>query len=297
MIGRRFDYMLVWGHGVEHMEAIAAMIREHPAFKIVKVLHHVPESVDLLVHAVYSFDYAPIEHLKDKTEYLRATPRESYLVFLENRDPDEDYFGEGSFRHLESRTMKALKERIRDRFNPYRNGKRTDEHVIHASDNQLQTDHILRYLGYPGVELFADRNVVLSAPYHLGEITDYCIRELHISALRCRMVTGERHHPEATVVAVEDTPHYRALCGDGEAYRLYLRTFLGTALTDDHTLEGLLRLAASFDYLAPPFDNAYVIVREEEPGIFAVLDGAHRVAILKHRGVTSLAAAVICNKE
>ena len=293
----RYDYFLVWGHGVEHLDGIIGMIRDHPALKIVKILNHVPVTVDELVHAVYSFDYAPIEHLRGKTEYLKGTPREVYLIFVENRDPDEDYFGEAAYRHIESRTVKAVKELIRDRFNPYRQGKRSEDHVIHASDNQLQTDHILRFLGYPGVELFGNRHLALNAPYHLGEISRYCIRYLPISALLCRIVAGERHNYEPRLTAIDQTPHYRALCGDCDAYRLYLEKFLGTALTDDHTLAGLLRLQESLHYLAPPFDSDYVVAREGEGGTFAVLDGVHRVAVLRHRGVPALHVAVLCEEE
>jgi len=293
MRGQRYDYFLVWGHGVHLVQQILDMIRSNGALKIVKILHHVPGTVEELIHAVYSFDYAPIEHLRGKTEYLKRTPREAYFIFVQNSAPDEDYFGEGPFRHIESQSIKALKEQIRDRFNPRSAGKRSEDHVIHASDNQLQTDHILSYLGYPGLELFDNRNLALKAPYHLGEISEYAIRYLPISAIRCRVVTGGRFSYAPELTDIENTPHYRALCGDCEPYRLYLEKFLGTALTDDHTLPGLLGLKESFRYLLAPFDSDYVIVREAEERQFVVLDGVHRVAVLKHQGVDALHVAVL----
>lgn len=294
--GTRYDYLLVWGHGTCHLQPMLDMIRAHGAFRIVKIMHHVPQTVDALVFAVYSFDYAPIQHLRGKTEYLKKTPREAYFIFVENLSPDEDYFGEGAFRHLESRTLKALKEEIRDRFNPRVAGKRSEEHVIHASDNAEQTDHILRYLGYQGVELFADRHLALKAPYHLSGITSYCVRRVPLSRLVCRIVTGDRFSYQAQAVGIEETPHYRALAGDEQAYQGYLDRYLGTALTDDHTLANLLRLRDSFRYLAPPFHADYIVVREEGEGEgarFVVVDGVHRAALLKNQGVEEINVAVI----
>lgn len=294
MLTYRYDYFLVWGHGIKYISEITDSIRNHPALKIVKILKHFPETVDQLVYAVYSFDYAPLEHLRGKTEYLKQTPNEVYFIFVENRFPDEDYFGEGPYRHLESYTMKALKEQIRNRFNPRVDGRRSEDHVIHASDNQLQSDHILRYLGFAGVDLFRKKHLALDAPYHLPEITDFSIRKIPLSSLQCRIVAGDRrlYAPER-VDAIDKTPHYRALAGDPGAYLAYLENFMGLALTDDHCLRNFMSLKDSFRYLAGPFASSYIIVEETEPDVFVVLDGVHRAALLRHQGVTDLHVAVI----
>lgn len=291
--GCRHDYFLVWGHGVEHLDRMLDMIRQHPAFQIAMILEHKPRSVDELVTAVYSFDYAPIEHLRGKTQYLRQTPCISYFIFVRNFAPDEDYFGEGGYRHIESRTVKALKERIRDCLNPRIDGKRSEEHVIHASDNQLQTDHILRYLGFPGVEWLLGKNLVLNAPYHVREIERYSIRKIAIEQIRCSILTGDRYAYQTVFIPVEETPHYRAICGDEDCYLRYLKTYRGTALTDNHMLQNLVELKKTFRYLEPPFDCDFVLVREEQDGMFSVMDGVHRLALLKYQGATALQVAVV----
>lgn len=289
----RYDYFLVWGHGIGHLDQMLSMIRNHPALKVVLIKNHLPQTVEELVTVVYSFDYAPIEHLKGKTEYLKRTPCECYFIVVENHDPDEDYFGEGAFRHIESRTVKALKERIRDLCNPRFGGRRSEEHVIHASDNQMQTDYILKYLGLTGIDCFGNGNVALNAPYHMGEIAQYSLKYVSLAALWCRIVTGPRHCYSAELTPVQHTPHYRALCGDCDPYRQYLATYLGTALCDDHSLYNLLRLRESFSYLQAPFDCDYVIVQETEEGKFEVLDGVHRVAVLKYQGAAAIHVVVL----
>lgn len=293
--GSRYDYILVWGHGIAYLEQILAMIRSHGAFSILRIQHHVPENIDVLVDAVYSFDYAPIEHLRGKILYLKQTPNEVYFIFLENLRPEEDYFGEGPYRHMESLALKTLKERIRDRFNPrLQDGRRSEDHVIHASDNQLQTDHILRYLGSTGSGMFAPGHLALDAPYHLPQICDFTVRRVSLSALRCRLAFGNRSHHDALALgSIEMTPHFQALCGDAEPYRRYLEMFRGTALTDDHTVEKLLGLKGTFRYLAAPYQSGYIIVEEAEPGHYLILDGLHRAALLKYQGVAEVNVAVI----
>jgi len=289
----RYDYFLIWGHGILFRDQILDMIRSHAALRIIKIMNHVPETVEQLIHAVYSFDYAPFEHLIGKTEYLKKTPNEVYFVFVENHFPDEDYFGDGLYRHIESKIIKTLKEQIRDLFNPRVAGTRSEDHVIHASDNQLQTDHILRYLGYQGVDWFTNRQLALHAPYHMRGNYGYTIRNIQISALLYSIVEGNRLSFTPRVISIEETPHYRALSGNCRVYEEYVSKFLGRALTDDHSLHTLLELKRSFRYLSPPFESDFIIVLETGEDRFVVLDGVHRAATLKYQGALNVHVAVI----
>jgi hypothetical protein len=147
-VNHRYDYFLIWGNGLRYKNQIIDEIRKDNNFQIVKILHHKPKTIKKLVQAIYSYDYAPFWHLKSKTEYLLKTTPEVEFIFVKNIDPREDYVGEGDFRHVESQTVKHLKETIRDKYNERKDDRRTEEHVVHASDNQEQTDYILRYLGF-----------------------------------------------------------------------------------------------------------------------------------------------------
>lgn len=286
----RYDYMLIWGHGLPFRDDILRIIKGCPVLQIVMILHHTPSSAGDLVKAVYSCDYAPIEHLKGKTRYLEHTPAQVVFVFFENLQPEEDYFGEGPFRHIESVTIRALKEVIRNTFNPRYGDKRSEEHVIHASDNEYQTDHILRYLGYPGVKMFRKVHLALNAPYHMERITSFTVCQVPLLSLYCRIMT-ESGEPELT--PVEDTPHYEALLGKTAKYERYIERFIGTMLTDDHSLEKLLEMKTSFSYLAPPHETDYIIAIPAGGTDLAVLDGLHRAAVLRYQGFENAVVAVI----
>jgi hypothetical protein len=289
----RYDYFLIWGHGIRFRDNILDLIRSHAALKIVKILYHTPETIEQLVHAVYSYDYAPLAHLRGKTEYLKQTPNEVYFIFVENHFPDEDYLGEGPYRHIESKTIKTLKEQIRDQFNERVDLNRSEDHVVHASDNQMQTDYILKYLGHEGIDLFKSNFVALNAPYHIRGVSEFSLRKIPISSLLCRIVVGNRTIYAPRVTVIEDTPHYKALTGDDHIYEEYVRNFMGLALTDDHPLHNFLRLNESFRYLSSPFEYNYIIVKEAEEDKFVIVDGVHRAAILKYSGVTDIHVAVI----
>ena len=71
---------------------------------------------------MYAYDYAPFWHLKDKSKYLMGTKNEVCFIFIKNNHPNIDFYGEKNFRHLESKTIKAFKEMIRDKYNSYENG-------------------------------------------------------------------------------------------------------------------------------------------------------------------------------
>ncbi len=289
----RYDYLIIWGHGLQYYKQILSIIRSCSSLRIIKILRHTPETMEQLIHLVYSFDYAPFEHLKAKTEYLLTKPCEVMFVFVENIFPDEDYFGDGAYRHIESVTIKKLKEEIRNIYNPRINGKRTEYHVVHASDNQVQTDYMLRCLGYNGLDLFNNEHLALKAPYHVKNIICYDIEKIPISNIKCRMVVSNQENDFIKLVNIDETPHYKALLGDYDSYRTYISRFLGKYLTDDHTLENLLILKEFFQYLSPPFELNYIIVEKISGSCYSIVDGLHRVAILKYQKNTDVIVSII----
>jgi hypothetical protein len=293
----RFDYILIWGHGLRLQHEIIAEIRNADQLEIVDILKHKPTSIEDLVNEVYSHDYAPIEHLKGKLEYLLKgnIPPEVIFVFIKNSDAQEAYLGEDKFRHVESLRIKVLKEKIRDKFNPRQNGKRSEHHVIHASDNQIQTDYILKYLGYAkGIEQFQHRsNLILNSPYHLSSIKEFTIKRVSIADLRCKIVKSESPL-RFKILPIEKTPHYKNLTGEAAFYKWYIYKFFGRLLRDNHYVEKFDNLNSSMKYLDKAHPRSYIICKfETEDEKYYILDGVHRAAILKFKGEESAVVAVV----
>lgn len=262
---------------------------------IVRLQYLRPSSISRFVRAVYSFDYAPFHHLKAKTRYLLKTPPLVLLVFVENHQPDEEVVGDGVFRHIESARIRGVKEAIRDRFNDRHADRRTENHVVHASDNETQTDQILRHIGFPeGTQLFRSRpNPIIDAVYHLRPFSSFRIERVPLDRLFCRVLCGTPTHYELRPTPIAATPQTAFLDGRPAAYREYLSTFQGWQLTDFYSEEKFERLAQSLDYSRAAAKGSFVIAEPSGAAGLAVLDGAHRAAILRSRGIATAPVAIV----
>lgn len=286
----RYDYILIWGNGLQYEDEILQHIRVHPDFDVIHILSHKPESISIFVKAVYSFDYAPFWHLEGKTQYLLSTAPEVKIIVFRNNNPDEDYLGEGDFRHLESMTVKRFKEKLRDLYNERKNDRRSENHVIHATDNQEQTDYLLRYLGYrDGLKtIIKDSNKFIKSPWHLGNVTEFAVEQVAIDEVKCRIITGGK--PQ--ICEVGESPHYPTLAGENDCYEDYVKRYQGVFLKDDHSLKKFMELANSFEYLSSGYENDYILVQKDSHG-YIVCDGLHRLAILKSLKAEKLLVAVL----
>ena len=283
----RLDFFLIWGHGIEHTREIVGMIRSHENFQIVAIHKRKVEDIAKFVRQVYACDFVPVEHLIAKSKYLLQTPSEIALILARNRMPQEQFYGEGPFRHIQCQRVKEVKEEIRNRFNPRREGKRTEDHVIHASDGETQTEHVLEVLDLQPVSYFTRRpNLELEVPYHLPPFENYVLREVPVDDLRAKILG-------LGVVPLEQTPHYLYVLGQKESYESYHASHFGKELTDDHFPESFDRLIATFDSkrFATSRNRSFMIASRLPDGGYLLLDGVHRACILKYLQVKSVVIA------
>ena len=186
----------------------------------------------------------------------------------------------GAFRHKESMTLKKLKTEIRERFNPYKEGKMTHNHIIHATDSEEQTHHILNAIGDLGIEQYYKPNLY-SVPFFLGKQNSYEIKEVTFEDLVCSQASGDNDNFSIIQIPVDKSVQYKALYdGYGEAeYQHYIDKYLGTALKADHSLDIYLDLKENFKYLSATHANSYVIVKELSTEKYLIMDGLHRAAL------------------
>jgi hypothetical protein len=291
----RYDYFLIWGNGMPYKEEILDIIRSKEFLKILRIMGYGPTSIARFVRKVYSYDYAPFEHLKAKTRYLLKTEPDVTLILVRNESPREVYRGQGAFRHIECERIKSMKEEIRNRFNPRKNGKRTEEHVVHASDNEAQVDNMLKIFGFKdGIEFLRNvPNPILSLPYYLPKFEEFTIRCVSSSQVYCNILRGTRESFRKETVQIEETPHFAFLTGDMTSYAEYLSKFMGGPLTCDYSAANFVALSKNLAYLEHPYATSYILMREVQPNQYLILDGVHRAAILKFRGVDNFAVAVM----
>lgn len=291
----RYDYFLIWGTGVQYRDEIINILRNQRFLEIIRIKYHNPKSIKKFVRALYSYDYAPFHHLKAKTKYLMKSKPEVIIIFVLNKDPQEKSFGKGDFRHIECLNIKTIKEEIRNKYNPRINGKRTEEHVIHATDNESQVDYLLKYLGHlEGLDFLKNvPNPLLNVPYFIPKFEEFVIKNVNLSQIYCNILTGNRLKYKIKSHAIEESPQYRCLNGDVDVYRSYLSLFLGGPLTADYSVDRFMDLADRFVYLEKPYDNNYIIVKEFRSDEYIIQDGLHRASILMHHGFENIPVVVI----
>jgi len=289
----QYDYILIWSHGLQYKNEIIDLIAKNKDFEIIKIQYHHPQKIKNLVKTIYSYDYAPFKHLKAKTKYLKKTASKVFFIFIKNKNPKIDYKGEGSFRHSESMTLKVLKEEIRNKFNPYNNGKRTEDHIIHASDNEAQTNYILKYLGYKnGLNSILSTSKILRVPYHIGKINSFHLKKIKLSEIYCTILHGTHKSMTKRVMHITETPHYKTLSKQTNDYQKYLETFQGYYLTDYYSIEKFLELEKKMSYLEEPYSDNYIIVKKIKNN-YIIQDGVHRACILQKRNKKEIIVAVI----
>lgn len=292
---KRYGYFLIWGNGTKYKKEIMEIIRKEKYINIIRIQNYKPKNIKIFVKDIYSYDYAPFEHLKEKTKYLLKTSSNIIFIFFVNKDPQERYFGEGQFRHIECEHIKQLKEKMRNQFNPKKNNIRTEEHVIHASDNERQTDYILKYLGFKfGISTFKkNQDSILSIPYYLSEIKEFTVKTIESSQLCCNILKEKKRKVNKEAVKIEDTPHYAFLNGNRELYQIYLEKYIGNLLTCDYSVENFIELSENFNYLEYPYNNLYIITKKIQNNRYLILDGIHRASILKFNKIERFPIVII----
>lgn len=286
-IYNRLDYILIWGHGLKYKERILSILEEQNYLKILKIYFYEPKSINRFVKQVYSYDYAPFYHLKAKTRYLLNTPKKVLFIFVENSDPQEDYFGEGDFRHLESTKMRQLKWMLREEFNPRCNGEMSHNHVIHISDNEQQTYNMLQYLGFKGMNCFQKN--ILDIPYHIKNFNSLRIKSVDVDKLYCRIACGNPRDYKTKPVPLGESPHYRSLIYGFDIYENYLIKYHGYRLQDYYSLRKYKHLVETLNYLSD-VNVSYICVSNVDNKLI-IMDGLHRASILKWKNNSEVIVA------
>lgn len=300
----RLDFFIVYGNGIDHIHDIINIIRDDDNFEIlyIKKINAV-ETVrlkyeqfqllenndslksllyDKFISDLYSCDTVPYEHLKGKTRYLLNHTSDLFFILVDNKVPDEQFYGDGDFRHIQCAKVKNIKEIVRNKFNRRTaSGERIEEHVIHGSDYESQTEFVLNYLDLPNKEYFRGiPNADFDLKCHISKFYKYEIVDIDIDSIYCKTFY------ETTLVS--DSIFYKYLLNDKVPYNNYIDNIIGVHDFDDHYSENFDKLIENFNYTK----RNYILVNKRDDGMYDVVDGNHRIAKLKIDGAKIIKAVV-----
>jgi len=278
----RYDFFLIWGHGIKYIDDIIKIISSNDDFKIKMILKHKVKNIKKFVKEVYKYDYVPYFHLRSKTKYLLDTQKEVMFIFIINKNPQEIWkLGHGTG-HIESENIVRYKNIIRDKFNERKDDRRTENHVVHASDNEIQVHQMLKYLNYKdGINTFKRHlNKPFDIPYFIEEFSESVIQEVNISLLKCNIIDDFK----IKTVSIEKSPQYKFLDGKENIYKEYIQKYQGTLLKSYYALNKYKSLYENFNYLKNQNFNSFIIVKKVDDH-YLILDGLHRASILRKKGI------------
>jgi hypothetical protein len=291
----RVDCIVVWGHGIQYANEILNIIRNTEGLTILHIEKRIYKNIKNIINKIYAFDYAPLVHLKSKIKYLQSIEPVVMFIFLKNHYPDEDYYGEYTFRHIESNLIRKLKEDIRSQFNPReKSGVVSHEHVIHATDNELQTDSILKLIGYKdGLCKFreGDKYKIIKTPHYLEEPNYFTIENICYKKLYCGNAVSKNNTHFVKIIKIQDSVQYLSLFNE-EIYHCYINKFRGTILRQDYNINRYFSLKKNFLYLNSVNSTNYIVVKKYQKDSYIILDGLHRAALHYYAGNVSIKACI-----
>jgi len=277
----RYDFFIIWGNGLQYTDEILNIIRKEENIQIIRIEHLYIKKMHRFVRELYGCDTVPIHHLRAKIKYLFHVRNEILILFVINHSPEEAFVGRGAFRKEQCQYINRIKWKIREKYNPKRNGIRTEEHIIHASDYEEQVDYTLKLIGYSdGIEFFEKDNERLPffKPYHIKRPASYTFKKISISNLYVSILKGDpfKGHNSVTteLLPIVQSPHYKEILG-GDDYKNYYNRYKYIFLLDDHYPEKIDELRKLGSDQIEKFPPVAVI---NMGNYFRVLDGAHRLA-------------------
>ena len=277
----RYDIMIIWGHGERHLNKI--MVELRAAFEIVMIYKHRIDFPELFIDEVYACDSYPLSHLQAKTKYLITVPPVAYLILVINHCVNEEMVGKDPYRKVQCQYLQTVKNKIRAKYNPPTG---RHDHVIHGTDYESQVHHILEVFNQHPLKRYTQQpHPNIPYPWHLPIVDSYYARERKISYLRIHVYgQGLRE--------IQESPHYQYLIGNKRPYLTYHARYVGDVLREDHFPE-------RYDDLIEQWNTTYEVGKklEYDPILInnhgQILDGAHRVALMRFFNQTTISTLVI----
>lgn len=138
-----YQFYLIWNHGLQYLDEIKKTIYTSKTIKLIKEVKKDIQDIEKFIKKLYELDIKNKSHISNKTKYLLKQKHNIVLLFVKNLSCNQIEFDK-------------IKWLIREKFNPrFSNSLKhphpnlppgiTHEHVIHGSDHEKETEHILKY--------------------------------------------------------------------------------------------------------------------------------------------------------
>ncbi len=291
-----FHYFIIRPSASKYVEEILSIIKRHKDMTIYQTnsyrrirMRNLSKVVALLLDSKVSS--------QNKKKIFRELTPGSLVAVVRCSNREDDYFGEGKSRHKKNLQVRKLMQEIRDKYNSKISNRlsmsRNTKHVIYASDNEVQTDILLKYMGYSlGVRKFIPKSGI-NLGFISGHIKKITIKKVLLDKINARFFYKKgRGKAKMIEVPIAKSPHFQALKKGIRHYAEYFAKLKYKVIKYNVDPDKFFALSKNLNYLSPPYDHDYIAVMHNKNGKYVLSNGHHRSAILLHRGVKEITVAV-----
>jgi hypothetical protein len=191
-----------------------------------------------------------------------------------------------------------LKWKLREKYNPklkdtnLQTSKNlppgiSHNHIIHITDSNEECIEVCKFVLNKIPQEFENKIVNnIYIPWHLGIPKIMKKININIDKLYIRLTNDPNNYK------IINSPHYKYVCNDRNAYINYYSKYMGIYLQDNHTPQEFDKLIANFNPNTYNLEGSRLILINNN---LQVCDGLHRLSILKKNNIDNINVIMIQN--
>ena len=291
-----YNSIIVWGHGLEYILDILNTINNSINCTILNIKRGNINNYENFIKNIYKLEMVNSNHIFNKTQYLKSVKNEYFHILIKNYGSNIKEYGEGTFKVWADVNLVNLKWKLREMYNPKFKDSNlqpsknlspgiSHNHIIHVTDSNEECLNVTKFLLNRKHDEFEDKIInSLFFPWHIPISKNIQIKKINIDKLTIRLANEHNNYK------LIESPHYKYICNDKIPYINYYSKYMGIYLQDNHTPQQFDKLIENFNpntYNSE--ENRLIIINNK----FLVLDGLHRLSILKKNKINEINVLII----
>lgn len=290
-ISTMYNSIVIWGHGIEYMDDIIDSLRNSIDCNMLNIKEISVNNMDDFINNCYKLEMINKDHIAAKTNYLKKVKPKVIHILIKNYGVKYKKYGSGSFEVISDENLVNWKWKIRERFNPrQKNFKRhplsegiTHNHVIHLTDTSEECNELSKYCLNNLPDYFENKFNIVNIPWHISDKRKITIDKKNINDIKVSVIDMGKVH-------IIDSPLYQYVIGNKTPYINYWNKNKGGKIQDDHTPKKFDKLINTFNPNKYNYNDKNLILVTSD---LIVLDGHHRISILKRSGINNIKVAIL----
>tara|TARA_B100000035_G_C21036396_1_gene571188 strand:- start:1398 stop:2798 length:1401 start_codon:yes stop_codon:yes gene_type:complete len=286
-----YNSIIVWGHGIEYILDIINTISNNINCTILNIKRGSINNYENFIENIYKLEMVNSNHIFSKTQYLKSVKNEYFHILIKNNGSNIKQYGEGTFKVFADENIVNLKWKLREKYNPKLKDTNlqpsknlpagiSHNHIIHITDSNEECIEVCKFVLNKNPQEFENKIVNnINIPWHLGIPKIMKKININIDKLYIRLSNDPNNYK------IINSPHYKYVCNDRNAYINYYNKYIGIYLQDNHTPQQFDKLIENFNPNTYNLEERRLILINNN---FQVYDGVHRLSILKKNNIDNI---------